>query len=103
MKLYARFVHFVVYDNKENNKYHAIITDNNKHWSDIFVAEEKANDLLKEIYKDLKQGDENVIQFTRRTGIRAKEVFKEVIDTDTFKIRAESYNELNQIFKKIRV
>lgn len=99
MKLYAKYVHFVIAikDEKTGRVKETSIKTEDKNWSNVYVPEGEDIKLLHEIYDALKLENERLISFQRRLQIVSRPIFEEVLNTDNLFKRAESRKELSEI------
>lgn len=85
MKLYAKFIGFLGYDENKNEihlKCHSLGED--KDWSKVFVLEDKQQILWKNIIDSFKQEGETDLDCSRRLGIHFKVKFSAVFDSKMF-------------------
>lgn len=86
MKLYAKFIRFLGYDENKNEthlKCHSVLGED-KDWSKIFVLEDYQQKLWKDIIDAFKQEGETDIDCNRRLGIHFQIQYSEVFDSKMF-------------------
>lgn len=98
MKLYAKFIRFLGYDENKNEIHlKCRYLGEDKNWSKIWVIEDKQMTLWKGIIDSFKQEGETDIDCNRRLGIHFQIQYSEVFDSKMFNepMELKGYNSLS--------
>lgn len=99
MKLYAKFIRFLGYDENKNEihlKCRSVLGEE-KDWSKVFILEDYQQKLWKDIIDAFKQEDETDMDCNRRLGIHFQIQYSEVFDSKMFNepIELKGYHSLS--------